>query len=72
MSLMAKRPTGRLAEKWVEGEERSNNGREARVAKREEDDWGWKMCRWVKESETRDDISGSGNAKEEVEHSEEM
>ena len=33
-----------------------------RVAESEEDDWGRKMWRWVKESDTRDEISCSGNA----------
>lgn len=42
---MAKRPRGRLVEKWVEGEERRYNGKEAKVAKREEDEWGRKMWR---------------------------
>ena len=39
---MAKRPRRRLAEKWVEGDERRKDGMEAKVAKREGDDWGWK------------------------------
>ena len=68
---MAKRPRGRLEEKCFEGEERRKAGRVVRVANREDDDWGRKMWRWVKESKTRDEISGSGNA-EEVEPIEEM
>lgn len=69
---MAKRPRRRLAEKWVEGDERRKDGMEAKVAKREGDDWGWKTWRWVNESEIRYEISCSGNATEEVEHIEEM
>lgn len=69
---MAKRPTGRLEEKWLEGWERKKDGKEAKVAKREEDDWGRKMWRWAKESEARDRISGSGNVKEELKHAEEI
>ena len=37
---MAKRPRGRLAEKWFEGEERRKDGKEAKVAEREDDDCG--------------------------------
>ena len=69
---MARRPRGRLADKCVDGEERRKVGKEAKVANREEDDWGRKMWRWVSESETRDEISCSGNAKAEVEHIEEI
>lgn len=69
---MAKRPRRRLVDKCVEGEERRKDGKEARVAKREEDDWGWKMWRCVNESETRDKISCSGNDTEEEEHIAEM
>ena len=68
---MAKRPRQRFADKCVEGEERRNDGKEAKVARREEDDWGWKIWRWLNESETRDEISCSGNAEEEAEHIEE-
>lgn len=68
---MAKRPRGRLAEKWVEGWERRKDCKEAKVARREVDDWGRKMWRWVKESEIRDVISCSGNAVEGAEHIEE-
>lgn len=69
---MAKRPRGRLADKWIEGWERRKEGKEVKVAKKEDDDWGRKIWRWLKESETREEISCSGNAKEEVEHSEAM
>lgn len=69
---MANKPTGRLAEKWFDGDESRKDGKEAKVAKREEDDCGWKTWRWVKESETRDEISSSGIFKVEVECIEEM
>ena len=42
-----------------------------KVAKSEDDDWGRKMWRWVKESKMRDEISDSGIATE-VELIEEM
>ena len=68
---MAKRPRGRLAEKCVEGLESRKDCKEAKVAKREDDDWGRKMWRWGRTSNTRDVISRSDTAVEEAEHIEE-
>lgn len=69
---MARRPRRRLADRCLDGEESRKVGKEAKVANREEDDWGRKMWRWVRESEIREEISCSGNVKAEVEHIEEI
>lgn len=42
-SLIAKRPRRRLVDKCAEGEERRKDDKEAKVAKREEEDCGRKM-----------------------------
>ena len=65
---MAKTPRQRLADKCVEGAERRKDGKEAKVARREEDDRGWKIWRWLNESVTRDEISCSRKTEEEAEH----
>ena len=59
MSLIARRPRGRLAEKWLDGCARRYLGRVERVARRLGVEYGRKMWSWLRESCNRLDMSSS-------------